>query len=673
MTIKTDFQKIQQSNKLDFLDIAGFEHKQLQAWDYLLDPKYKYLLYGGAACFTADTLVLTEGGYVEISKVQIGTKVYSLRENKVELSKVTNTFVYGGNKRQEMIRLIVDGETITCTPEHRFYVDGNWVSISVLYERILEICGGGKQQLSNLKSRSFTHKELEKYRTGLNSERDKKEIQTQSGNTRNVRQDVWCECYNYKRYYSTKELEARELDIREIDSIEYITTDDSVYDLEVENVNYIVSKKNIVVHNSGGKSYWLRWSAFGLGLYYVQKYGITNFTIGLFCEDYPTLKDRQISRIKMEFPAWFGEIADRSDYGYSFKAAEDYGGFYIVFRNLDDPSKYYSSEFIAILVDELTRNPQSTFEDLRFRLRWAGIPDPKFAAATNPGGIGHAFVKKLWITPDEANPDVEASSFIYIPATVHDNSYMDQSYIKQLESLPPQKRKALLEGSWDIFAGQVFTEWLAQRHVIEPFELPANWKRYMSMDWGVNAPTAVYWYAVDEESRVYIYREWYMNGDMFKAKYNEDMTPTRVAEKLIEINDRERPLYMVSDPACWNKPQGGESVAETMIRMGLPLIEADNDRISGLNRVRENLAVAPDGKPWIQVFKTCYNLINTLPSLVYDEHQVEDVDSNGDDHAYDSIRYFLMSRPSRTKPEPKEEPLMRQVYRAALKKYNQIQ
>src|SRR3990167_8679424 len=219
----------------------------------------------------------------------------------------------------------------------------------------------------------------------------------------------------------------------------------------------------------GGKSYFLRWSAVCLGIYYSQKYGIKNVPIGLFSEDYPTLKDRQIRRIKMEFPSTLGELKEFRDEGFAFQAKDE--SFIILLRNLDDPSKYASTEFAAECVEELTKNPEGTFEDLRFRLRYPEISEVKFIGATNPGGIGHGWVKKMWITPDPENKDKEFERFFFIPAKAYDNKFTNEEYLNQLKALPEQKRKAWLEGSWDIFEGQVFTEWSNNLHVIEPIQI----------------------------------------------------------------------------------------------------------------------------------------------------------------------------------------------------------
>lgn len=409
---------------------------------------------------------------------------------------------------------------------------------------------------------------------------------------------------------------------------------------------------------AGGKSYFLRWVSIFLGMYYTQKYGIAGVPIGLFSEDYPTLRDRQISKIKREFPDWLGSLKETQDEGFIFKSNPNYGDFSILLRNLDDPSKYFSTEFAAICVDELTRNTKDTFDDLRFRMRFPGIADVKFVAATNPGGVGHSWVKKLWIEPDPQNPDIEQNKFTFVPAKAADNKYVDEGYITQLKSLPDQKRKAFLDGSWDIFSGQVLSEWSRETHVIEPFDIPKDWYRFIGLDWGVNKPFAVVWVAQSHEGRAIIYRELYMNGEGFENLFKLPLTPKRLARAIKKLTKQDEQIeYIAADPSMWNNAyfgkgaagvEGGESIAEVMESTGLILMKGDNDRINGLARFRDMLSKAPDGKPWLQVFSSCYNVCRTLPALVYDRHRIEDVNSDGEDHLYDSIRYWIMSRPPTT-------------------------
>lgn len=397
----------------------------------------------------------------------------------------------------------------------------------------------------------------------------------------------------------------------------------------------------------GGKSYWLRWALLKL-LVHWAKGGITGVTVGLFCEDYPALKDRHLSKIGKEFPAWLGVYhADHKEYGRSFVLRAEYGAGVIVFRNLDDTSKYQSAEFAAVGVDELTKNQIDVFEDLRTRMRWPGIPDTKFLAATNPGGIGHAWVKKKWLEGIHEENELEGDMFAYLPALASDNPHLDPSYLRSLSGLPEDKRKAFLEGDWDIFKGQYFSEWRKALHVVEPFTPHEFWRKFVSIDYGYGAPSAVYWHGVDGDGVDYIYRE----------LYQEKLTYEQLAAEIVALTPpHEEIQYWVADPAIWAKK--GETELSGMELMfnkhraitgkGVNIIKGNNDRINGWNLVREYLKPFQQQEKVIaklQVFSTCTELIRTLPSLVYDKHRVEDCDSDGEDHASDSVRYGLMSRP----------------------------
>ncbi len=195
-----------------------------------------------------------------------------------------------------------------------------------------------------------------------------------------------------------------------------------------------------------GKSYWLRWMMVYWLIKMHSKYKMKGIRAGLFCEDYPSLNDRHLSKVKYEFPAWLGRYNEAK---HEFTLAPEYGSGVIAFRNLDDPEKYLSVEFAVMGVDEINRNPVVTFRELRKRLRWAGIKDVKFLAACNPRG--EAWVKNMWVKrlfPPEENEPYE---FVFVPALPTDNPHLDASYYKALESLPEAERKAFLEGDWDSF------------------------------------------------------------------------------------------------------------------------------------------------------------------------------------------------------------------------------
>lgn len=195
-----------------------------------------------------------------------------------------------------------------------------------------------------------------------------------------------------------------------------------------------------------GKSHWLRWMMVYWLMKYYAKYDLKGIRAGLFCEDYPSLNDRHLSKVKYEFPTWLGKYNEAK---HEFTLAPEYGSGVIAFRNLDDPEKYLSVEFAVMGVDEINRNPVTTFRELRKRLRWPGIKDVKFLAACNP--VGEAWVKNLWVKRMFPPEESEQYEFVFVPALPTDNPHLDASYYKSLESLPEAQRKAFLEGSWDSF------------------------------------------------------------------------------------------------------------------------------------------------------------------------------------------------------------------------------
>lgn len=195
-----------------------------------------------------------------------------------------------------------------------------------------------------------------------------------------------------------------------------------------------------------GKSYWIRWSAVYWLMEYFAKYGIKGVRAGVFCEDYPSLNDRHLTKVKFEFPDWLGRFNESK---HEFTLAPEYGSGIIAFRNLDDPSKYLSVEFALIAIDEVNRNPKTTFDMLRSRHRWPGIKDLKFIAGCNP--LGEAWVKNMWVKRMFPPDEKEQYEFVFVPALPTDNPHLPQEYYTSLESLPETQRKAYLEGNWDAF------------------------------------------------------------------------------------------------------------------------------------------------------------------------------------------------------------------------------
>lgn len=400
----------------------------------------------------------------------------------------------------------------------------------------------------------------------------------------------------------------------------------------------------------GGKSYILRWACIRQLMKWATE-GHLNARAVLFCEDYPSLKDRQISKIEFEFPKWLGTLTNSQIQGMSFKLAEDWGGGILVLRNLDDVSKYASSEFAMVAVDELTKNPRETLDQLRSIMRWPGIEDTKFIAATNPGGAGHEWVKKIWIDRNFEQGDPDPEEVVFVKSLPADNPHLAKSYMQELNNLPEKLRKAYLDGNWDVFEGQFFTMWNRNKHVCEPFEIPERWPRFISIDpSGRSGVTSAHWYTVDSDGTVYAYREHYKSGmDM-------DQHAQEIARLSKDKDGEEEPYrYGVIDSAAFAKAGYSETAVEVYQRHGVgvnyQLISAAKERVIGWNlmsqylRIDEPTPYNPNPQPKLKIFSTCPNLIREIPQAQHDELKPEDVAStrNGAEHfdAIDDCRYFL--------------------------------
>ena len=393
----------------------------------------------------------------------------------------------------------------------------------------------------------------------------------------------------------------------------------------------------------GGKSYWLRWGIVGY-LIDLAVLGYRNVRAGLFCEDYPALKDRHLSKIEYEFPRWLG-VLNRSD--YEFALYSEYGGGILCFRNLDDPSKYQSAEFGIEGVDELTKNKKEVFDFLRTRLRWPKLQDTKFLAASNPGGIGHAWVKDLWMNNKFEPGEREAHLFHFIPAKAIDNPHLPESYFTALEGLPAEMKKAFVEGNWDLFRGQYFTEWSIEQHVVEPFQIPSNWKRFRAYDHGRENPACCLWCVLDYDGNVFVYRELYQSG----------LNVDQIAQEINRLSEGEEYDWSVADSSIFANTGivdrgGAETIALSFARNGIVFIPSSKRRVDGWNLMHQYLHWTKDKQPKLRFFNTCYNSIKTIPSLIHDIHHPEDLDTKGEDHSADTMRYFLTILNDQVTPPP---------------------
>ena len=417
----------------------------------------------------------------------------------------------------------------------------------------------------------------------------------------------------------------------------------------------------------GGKSYGLRWLAARLLMEFYARYQLKYVQVMLACEDFPSLKDRQISKIAREFPEWMGQsYLDHKDYGRCFILSPEYGNGVICFRNLDDASKYASAEFAAILVDELTKNDLDTFNFLRTRLRWPGVPDQEcvFVAGTNPGGIGHGWVKALWMDktfPDEfIHPTDYRPQFTYIPSKADDNPYLDASYWSILSTLPETLRKAFRDGDWDTYVGQAFPEF-GKNHIIKPTTVPEGARIYMTFDWGYGAPFSLLWWWVDGDGRVYLFNEWYgWNGS---PNQGMRLTDPEIGKGILEREDNlkivHKDVIRLAGPDCFSKKPDyrgggqGPSTAEVFSSMGIHMSPGDPSRELKIRQFRERLRVLPDSPPMMLVYDSCVQFIRTIPLIQVAKNNPEYLDEDGELHCFDAACHIMMSRPlALAQPKP---------------------
>jgi hypothetical protein len=262
----------------------------------------------------------------------------------------------------------------------------------------------------------------------------------------------------------------------------------------------------------------------------------------------------------------------------------------------------------------------------------------------NPGGVGAHWVKKRYIDPSDPNESFEGEDGLtrkFIPAKLDDNPYLayDGRYEKMLMALPPTQRKQLLEGNWDVAEGAAFAEFEPETHVIPPFEIPSWWERFKGVDYGYAAESCCLWAAVDPEDKtIIIYRELYQKG----------LTGKALADKITQMEEAEvRSISGVLDTSAWSRTgYSGPTIGEILVGKGHKLRRADKNRIAGKVQIHEHLRKRPEnGRPRLQIVNTCINLIREVQGIPLSKTNSEDVDTHASDHAYDALRYMLMSRP----------------------------
>lgn len=390
---------------------------------------------------------------------------------------------------------------------------------------------------------------------------------------------------------------------------------------------------------------------------------------------YPQLSELIDRSTELYRSAFRGAKYNESKHVWTFPSGAKI--FFGSMQHTRDRVNYQGKRYDFIDFDELTQFTFDEYSYLFSRNRPNG-PGTRcyMRAQANPGGIGHGWVKERFITPappmttiwetvkirfPDGHEEERRKPRIFVPSTIFDNPILlrnDPDYLTRLASMPEAEKQALLYGDWNTFAGQVFTEWRddpdhyhdrLNTHVIQPFLIPKEWRILCAMDWGYTRPFSVGWYTFDKEGTMYRIREYYGICDEGTPNVGARKPAEAVAKKMKQIesedpNLRGREIVRVGDPAIWGS-QGTESIGAIFRREGIYFQKAVNDRINGKMQVHHRMAFDERGKPMLYVFNTCRHFIRTVPALVYDQADVEDVDTDGEDHIYDELRYACMRHP----------------------------
>lgn len=405
----------------------------------------------------------------------------------------------------------------------------------------------------------------------------------------------------------------------------------------------------------GGKSWVVRQKARLLANRY------KGIKILIVRKSYPELINNHINPLKDDL--WGMARYNATEKVFTFKNGSTIKfGYCAADKDLD---QYQGAEYDIIFLDEATQLQEDWIKKITACVRGVNDFPKRIYYTCNPGGASHAYIKRLFVTRQFLPAEDPNDYTPLIQAKVTDNRALLESqpdYVKQLQALPPHLREMWLEGSWDVAEGMFFEEWRDRpehykdrqwTHVIDPFKVPKSWEVYRSFDWGYHHPFSCGWWAVDYDGVIYRIAELYgvqrSRDGTTLANEGLKWTPDHVFSEIRRMEE-EHPLLAgreitgVADPAIWDA-ETGISFAETAAKHGIFFSKGDHKRIPGWMQCHYRLAFSQEGYPQMYVFSSCKDFIRTIPTLMYDEHHHEDLDSDGEDHAADEWRYFCMSRP----------------------------
>ena len=318
----------------------------------------------------------------------------------------------------------------------------------------------------------------------------------------------------------------------------------------------------------------------------------------------------------------------------------------------NDVLQYQGQEYDFVFIDEATQLTEYQFMWLSSCCRGVNDIPKRIYLTCNPGGVGHSWVKRLFIDREYRGLE-KAEEFTFIHAKASDNSILkekDPGYIAWLDSLPDGQRQAWRDGNWDAFEGQYFSEFSRDIHVCEPFEIPQHWRRYVSMDYGLDM-CAVLWVAVSPDNRSFVYKE----------LHKPNLPVSEAAKEIVYLNNGDNIYEFLAPPDLWSRQrETGRTTAEIFGESGIYLAKTSNNRVAGWLAIKEQLKPIKDeeGKATarLQIFKNCSNIIKFLPQLRFDDRNPSDCKTEPHDitHAPDALRGFCVYR---SQGAPKEQEL----------------
>ena len=312
-----------------------------------------------------------------------------------------------------------------------------------------------------------------------------------------------------------------------------------------------------------------------------------------------------------------------------------------------DVLRYQGQEYDIIAIDEATQLSEYQFSIFKACLRGTSVAPRRMYLTCNPGGIGHAWVKRLFVERNFRG-DEDPDDYLFISAQVYDNPVLlkaDPAYVRQLETLPQKLRDAWLYGRWDVFEGQFFSEFDPDVHVCTPKEIPASLHYFVAFDYGFDMLAALLM-GYDENGNLFVVDEF----------CQPNLTLSEAANQVARLCQGRNVRYAVASPDLWNRRQdSGKSGFEVMQSVpGMPpMCAADNRRVPGWRVLREYLKPS-DGAPMLRISSVCAELIRSMPALLCDAMRPEDAsdEPHAVTHAPEALRYAVMSRANLPSPQP---------------------